>query len=57
MITKSGLNFRGKFSAKVLVPGVTRAVSGKGVYLPKVGIAWGFFPGTTTGGRIQLALP
>lgn len=47
----------GKFSAKVTVPTLTKPVSGKGLYLPKAGIAWGFFPGTTVGGRIRLVLP
>lgn len=47
----------GLFSAKVTVPGVTKPVSGKGLYLPKSNRAWGFFPGLTVGGSIELTVP
>ncbi len=44
----------GKFTAKVQVPGIAKPVTGSGLYLPKSQTAWGFFPGKTVGGRIQL---
>jgi hypothetical protein len=44
----------GKFTAKVGVPGIAKPVTGSGLYLPKSQMAWGFFPGKTVGGRIQL---
>ncbi|HEV7403602.1 MAG TPA: hypothetical protein VGO11_11770, partial [Chthoniobacteraceae bacterium] len=44
----------GIFSARVKVPGLPLPVAGAGVYLPKSNSAWGFFPGTTEGGRIEL---
>ena len=44
----------GQFRAKVQVPGFTKPVTGGGVYLPKSQTAWGYFPGTTVGGRIEL---
>ena len=47
----------GKFSAKVTVPTLTKPVSAKGIYLPKSNRAWGFFPGTTVGGSIELTVP
>lgn len=43
----------GQFTGKVLVPGVTKPVTGRG-YLPRDGRAWGYFLGITDGGRIQL---
>ena len=48
---------KGKFTVTVLVPGITKPVKGSGIYLPKSNSAWGYFPGTTDGGRIQLSLP
>ncbi|MEQ1861304.1 MAG: DUF4394 domain-containing protein [Chthoniobacteraceae bacterium] len=47
----------GKFSATVTVPGITKPVKGSGLYLPKSSSAWGFFPGTTVGGSINLTVP
>lgn len=47
----------GRFSPRVAVPGVTRLVTGHGIYLPKSRTGWGYFPGTTTGGRIELVVP
>jgi hypothetical protein len=47
----------GKFSAKVTVPTITKPVKGSGLYLPKSNRAWGFFPGKTVGGRIELTVP
>jgi hypothetical protein len=47
----------GMFTAKVKVPGIIKPVAGAGVYLPKSNSAWGYFPGTTLGGRIQLTVP
>jgi hypothetical protein len=47
----------GTFRVQVRVPGVTRPVSGSGVYLPKNRTAWGFFPGMTEGGKVELSVP
>lgn len=47
----------GTFKAKVTVPGIAKPVTGSGVYLPKSRTAWGFFPGTTVGGSIELTVP
>jgi hypothetical protein len=47
----------GRFSATVAVPGITKPVKGRGLYLPKTNSAWGFFPGTTVGGSIELTVP
>ncbi len=47
----------GKFAATVMVPAFTKAVKGSGLYLPKSKRAWGFFPGKTVGGRIELTVP
>jgi hypothetical protein len=47
----------GKFTAKVTVPAITKPVKGSGLYLPKSNRAWGFFPGKTVGGRIELTVP
>jgi hypothetical protein len=44
----------GIFSARVDIPDVHILAYGAGVYLPKSHSAWGFFPGTTVGGRIEL---
>jgi hypothetical protein len=44
----------GKFSIRVKAPGATRPVAGVGLYLPKSHSAWGYFPGLTEGGRLQL---
>ena len=47
----------GHFLAGVQLPGQPRRVLGRGVYLPKSQTAWGFFPGRTVGGRIELSIP
>lgn len=58
LVSWTGVNQRvGKFSAKITVPGITKPVRGSGIYLPKSNRAWGFFPGTTAGGRIELVGP
>lgn len=46
----------GQFRAKIVVAGA-RAVSGQGLYLPKSKTAWGYFPGTTLGGKIEVVTP
>ncbi len=43
----------GAFTFKVKDP-TQRAASGNGIYLPKSDTAWGFFPGSTVGGRVVL---
>ncbi len=43
----------GTFTTKVYRTPAIR-VGGSGVYLPKSNSAWGYFPGTTLGGRIEL---
>ena len=48
---------RGIFLARVKVPGLAVPVLGAGLYLPKSHSAWGFFPGVTEGGRIELTVP
>lgn len=54
----TGVNVRsGTFKARVTVPGLDKPVKGNGIYLPKCNSAWGFFPGTTIGGRIELIGP
>jgi hypothetical protein len=56
--TWTGVNKKvGKFTATVTVPGITKPVKGSGLYLPKSNRAWGFFPGKTVGGRIELTVP
>ena len=45
---------KGTFTAKIKTPANPRTVTGSGIYLPKSNSAWGFFPGTTLGGRIEL---
>jgi len=47
----------GKFTARVTIPAFTNPVKGSGLYLPKSNSAWGFFPGKTVGGRIELTVP
>jgi hypothetical protein len=47
---------RGVFRVTILVPGATRAIAGSGLYLPKSRQAWGYFPGATHGGYIELSL-
>ena len=47
----------GTFSARVKNPANTRTVGATGVYLPKSNSAWGYFPGTTEGGRIEITQP
>ncbi len=47
----------GQFTAKVKTPTNLKSVSGSGVYLPKSNSAFGWFPGTTLGGRIELTQP
>ena len=48
---------KGTFTAKIKTPANPRTVTGSGIYLPKSNSAWGFFPGTTLGGRILLTQP
>ena len=48
---------KGTFTAKVKTPANARTVTGSGIYLPKSNSAWGFFPGTTLGGRMVLTQP
>jgi hypothetical protein len=48
---------KGTFTAKITVPSIARPVTGRGVYLPKSDRAWGWFPGKTIGGRIELTVP
>lgn len=51
----TGVNRKaGTFRATVAVPTVTKPVKGSGIYLQKTNSAWGFFPGTTVGGCIDL---
>jgi hypothetical protein len=47
----------GIFRARIKLPTQTKPVTGSGIYLPKSNTAWGFFPGTTLGGRIELTVP
>jgi len=47
----------GKFNVTVQIPGTTKLVKGSGLYLPKNQTAWGYFPGTTKGGGIQVTVP
>jgi hypothetical protein len=47
----------GKFSATIAIPGIPKPVKGSGLYLPKSNSAWGFFPGKTIGGSIELKVP
>jgi|GEM_PF-2394857 len=47
----------GQFRIRVQVPGITKPVTGSGLYLPKSNSAWGYFPGTTLGGRVELTAP
>jgi hypothetical protein len=47
----------GTFNAKITVPSIAKPVTGRGVYLPKSDRAWGWFPGKTIGGRIELTVP
>lgn len=44
----------GQFRVKVAVPGIVKPVFGNGLYLPKANRAWGYFPGTLIGGRVDL---
>jgi hypothetical protein len=48
---------KGTFVAQVKDPARTRGVTASGIYLPKSNSAWGFFRGTTVGGRIELSVP
>lgn len=47
----------GTFTASLRLPEATKNVTATGVYLPKSKTAWGYFPGTTEGGRIELTAP
>ena len=47
----------GTFVVRIRPPGVKIPVSGEGLYLPKSHRAWGLFPGTTEGGRLELTVP
>ena len=55
--SKKGTSSTGLFSVTVTIPGVTKPVKGSGIYLQKSGRAWGYFPGTTLGGRVELSVP
>ncbi len=48
---------KGSFTAIIKDPARPKSVRGSGVYLPKSNSAWGYFPGTTLGGRIELKQP
>jgi len=59
--TTPGVSFwlvkpNGGFTTKVQRTPLIK-VGGSGVYLPKSNSAWGYFPGTTLGGRIELTQP
>jgi hypothetical protein len=47
----------GRFEISVRPPGETRTTRGSGVYLPKSVSAFGWFKGTTVGGRVELTTP
>ncbi len=47
----------GIFTARIVVPGLNSPVKGSGLYLTKSKRAWGYFPGTSIGGRIDLQVP
>ena len=47
----------GLFTVRVKIPAKAALVDATGVYLPKSNSAWGYFPGTTVGGRIELTQP
>ncbi len=47
----------GKFKVTLKPPGIPVTIKGSGLYLPKSNSAWGFFPGGTEGGTIQLTVP
>lgn len=49
------LNF-GTFNAKIRVPFARKAIGASGVYLPKTQRAWGYFNGSSVGGRIDLTV-
>ncbi len=46
----------GTFTAKIRVPFARKAIGGMGVYLPKTQRAWGYFNGSSVGGRIDLSV-
>lgn len=48
---------KGTFTVSVKDPARLKRVAGTGVYLPKTNSAWGFFPGTTVGGRVKISVP
>jgi hypothetical protein len=48
---------KGLFKALVNVPGAAQPAKGSGIYLPKSNSAFGYFPGVSVGGRIQLTVP
>ncbi|MEK0449817.1 MAG: hypothetical protein RL088_2085 [Verrucomicrobiota bacterium] len=59
--TTPGVSFwlvkpNGGFTTKVQRTPLNK-VGGSCVYLPKSNSAWGFFPGTSVGGRIELTIP
>ena len=45
---------QGTFSPSIKTPVHPRGAGGRGIYLPKSNSAWGYFPGITLGGRIEL---
>ena len=48
---------KGTFTPTVRTPARPTGTSGTGIYLPKSNSAWGYFPGVTLGGRIELTQP
>jgi hypothetical protein len=49
--------FDGIFGVDIKHPGMPAPVHGTGVFLQKTNTAWGYFPGVTVGGRIELTVP
>ncbi len=54
---KAGKPKASTFSFTVTVPTLAKPVKGTGVYLPKTKRAWGYFPGTMLGGRVEITIP
>ncbi len=44
----------GTFTARLKPAGATAVVKATGIYLPKTNSAWGFFPGLTVGGQVEV---
>jgi hypothetical protein len=45
------------FLTSVKNPALPLGARASGVYLQKTNTVWGYFPGTTVGGRIDITLP